>query len=70
VGLQQVDQVALHDDAGAARLHRIGDALVNPHVEARALAIGFPIPDSQFALMWREGSVHDRAMKSTKVKQA
>jgi hypothetical protein len=47
VGLQQVDHAALHDDAGAARLHRIGGALV----EARALAIGFPIPDSQFAPM-------------------
>src|SRR5229473_8154694 len=36
VGPQQVDQLALHDDAGAARLHRAGDALVDPHIEARA----------------------------------
>ncbi len=34
VGSQQVDQFALHDDAGAARLHRTGDALVDPHIEA------------------------------------
>ena len=36
VGPQQVDQFALHDDAGAARLHRAGDALVDLHIEARA----------------------------------
>src|SRR6266446_572829 len=34
VGPQQVDQLALHDDAGAARLHRAGDALVDLHIEA------------------------------------
>jgi hypothetical protein len=28
VGPQQVDQFPLHDDAGAPRLHRAGDALV------------------------------------------
>jgi hypothetical protein len=36
VGPQQVDQFALHNDAGAACLHRAGDALVDLHVEARA----------------------------------
>src|SRR5271165_7225287 len=34
VGPQQVGQFALYDDAGAARLHRTGDALVDLHVEA------------------------------------
>src|SRR5258708_20132983 len=35
VGPQQLDQFALHDDAGAARLHRAGDALVDSRIEAR-----------------------------------
>jgi hypothetical protein len=35
VGPQQVDQFALHDDAGAARLHRAGDALVDLYIKAR-----------------------------------
>ena len=34
MGPQQVDQFALHDDAGAARFHRARDALVNLHIEA------------------------------------
>ena len=34
VGPQQVDQFALHDDAGAARLHWARDALVDLHIEA------------------------------------
>jgi len=35
MGSQQVDQFALHNDAGAARLHRAGDAFVDLNVEAR-----------------------------------
>src|ERR1700692_1323264 len=35
VGPQQVDQFPLHDDAGAPRLHRAGDALVDLHIKAR-----------------------------------
>src|SRR5712671_4488779 len=35
VGPQQVDQLALNDDAGAARLHRAGDMLVDLHIDAR-----------------------------------
>ncbi len=36
MGPQQVDQLALHHYAGAARLHRAGDTLVDLHIEARA----------------------------------
>ena len=36
MGPQQVDQLALHDDAGAARFHRAGDTFVDLHVEACA----------------------------------
>src|SRR6202041_3364317 len=35
VSPQQVDQFALHDDTGAARLHRAGDALVDLYLKAR-----------------------------------
>jgi hypothetical protein len=35
VGQQELDQFPLHDDAGTARLHRAGDALVDLYIKAR-----------------------------------
>jgi hypothetical protein len=45
MGPQQVDHFALHDDAGAARLHPAGDAFVDLHIKARS-AQGHPCAEA------------------------